>query len=257
MAYKRVPHGYEVTNPYGELLLYHDTDITINAGVIFDHDDIEGINGQTVFSLTLPTGSVLLENTLVARFLGVTYSQVISSGDVTVDSSDPLGHTISIQYIPSVDTNSPNPRANGARMVIGGHTLRFASWTLSSPGLLSIVFENQSQRAREFQAIQDELSSGDQAFEIRFLPSEAVVDSVADASTTTPDVTLTLPSYEGESVSFDFEEMVTTTHEVANSAGGAQIPLVLGDELEFSETTGSYVIVEDQPSKRRGDYYIS
>ena len=258
MAYKRVPHGYEVTNPYGELLMYHDVQITIDAGVLYDHDDIVGANGQTTFSLSLASSSTeLLEDTLEVNFGGVTYTESIVSGDV-VFGSDVLGHTVVISAFQAFPTATNNPRNNNALLTIGGHTLRYDTIGITSGSGLTITFESQSQRGREFQAIQDELTGGAADFNIRFLGGPAVVASVADAATLTPDVTLTQASFEDEPVSFDFQEKVSVTHEVTAAAGGAQIPLVFGDVLEFpgGDQTGKYVVVDDTPVRNRKSYYV-
>lgn len=255
MAYITVPHGYEVRNPYGELLLYHDTNITVETGVAHDHADITGTNGQTVFSLTAPTNKGIFADTVVASYQGVEYTDTIAAGDVTATGANQ--HDITIAGFSTFASAANNPRHNGAVIGIGSHvTVGYTSFAIAG-GNLVISFPNQSTQSRERNAILTQIGNGNTTFGIGFIAAPATVTNVADEKTATPDVTLSPASLQGELVSFDFDEVVTHTHQSTDSAGGVQIPLVTGTVLEFTNTTDSYVVVENQPSKRRGDYYIS
>ena len=255
MAYKTVPHGYEVRNPYGELLLYHDTDISVETGVGHDHADITGTNGQTVFSLTAPTAKGIFGDTVVARYQGVEYTDTIVAGDVTATGANQ--HDITVAGFSTFASASTNPRHSGAIIGIGSHVVRgYTSFSIAS-GDLVLSFPSQAIQSRERNAILTQIGNGNTTFGIGFIGANAIVTNVADEKTTSPDVTLSPASLEGERVSFDFDEVVTATHTAPIGGGEVSVPLPFGTVLEFTQTTDSYVIVEDQPAKRRGDAYVS
>ena len=254
MAYKSVPHGYEVKNPYGELLMYHDTDITVETGVGHDHADITAANGQTVYTLTAPTAKGIFADTIVAEYQGVEYTDTIAAGDVTATGANL--HDITIAGFSTFPSAANNPRHQGAVLGIGSHVTRgYTSFEITG-GDLILHFPSQSTQSRERAAILNQISGGNTTFGIGFISLVATVTNVADEKSTTPDVTLTPGGLQGERVSFDFDEVITQTHASSASTGGVQIPLIPGTVLEFAQQTDSYVVIDDTPVRNKKSYYV-
>ena len=225
--------------------MYHDTDVSVETGVGHDHADLTSTNGQTVFTLAAPTAKGIFGDTVVARYLGVEYTDTVAAGDITATGANQ--HDITVAGFSTFASASTNPRHQGAVIGIGSHVVAGYDSFQITGGNLVISFPNQSTQSRERTAILAQITNGNTTFGIGFIAFDATVTNVADEKTISPDITLSPAGLQGENVSFDFDEVITQTHASSASAGGVQIPLIFGTVLEFAQQTDSYVVVNDTP----------
>ena len=251
MGFKKIDTGYTVSNPNGELLMYHDVEVTINVGIAFDHDDITSTNEQTVFDLALHGSSTaLIPDSVVATFEGINVTKAIADTDVVNYTGDASGHTLQItDFSTTITTPSTNPRHNGSVMGVGGYVVNYSSFRIVGNNLL-IEFNSQGERSAAARDIIAQIDGGNTTFGFAINPFVATVVSVTGASTATPQVTLAEGGFTGEVVGFDFDEVISVTHAIEDAKGGAAIPLVVGDELNFTPVIGTsgYVVVDDAPN---------
>ena len=255
MAYRRINGGYTVTNPRGELLLYHSVGISLNVGVEVDHDTIEAAtNGQTSFVLSLESGHTVIEDTLVSRLEGVTLTgTAITDGDVSSYVSDTTGHTLQVTNTGLPNTSPANGRQDGGIVRIGNsQILNVQSFSVSS-GTLLMHFGAQALRVAAANQITGSIDAGtSDIMSITLRPIDVNIVSYTAATTT---AVISLPAFDGELVDFDFDARVSQTHTIDSSttAGQVHIPLVIGDEVEITAAGDSngYIVVDDTPYAAR------
>ena len=185
MAYKKVQSGYLPSNPTGELVIYHDVDLSVKVGI--QHDTVTATAptaGDTVFNFAATAGAIVLGETIDINYGGASpASSAITAGDVSQDPSDSRGHTLQVENTGFADSSDTGGRHGGAIIRIGGTQILNVQGFRVSGGTLFMTFGAQALRVAAATQITDSIALGTSGSDIMHIVYRAIpgVDQVGFA----------------------------------------------------------------------------